>query len=318
MRAKFQSKIIVVMIVYNEKLRIERCLKSLKMQNVDFICVISDNRSTDGTFSILSKELHSDTRFIVIQPEKHLGHVDHFVFLCDFVFSNMENSRYLMTLGGDDELLSENYLASLSEWLDQNPNYQIVSPKIINHNISIGRTSVVSPRLGSNYGFIRLLKFSTKSSQSGFINFVNGLMRAHTYLSYSKCWEYYGNLEVTCNSQRKIKTEFAVYMDLVRFNRVGNCGKARLLKEVGNRDSSGYRKPFVSQPQQPKPNRGFLANLDHQIRSMLIPFSSFLHFKNQISLVQGVYLLIYAVLSFITNLSTLVALKLHKLLKSFI
>lgn len=296
-------------------MRIERCLKSLKMQNVNFICVISDNRSNDGTFSILSKELHSDPRFIVIQPKKHLGQVDHFVFLCDFVFSNMKNAQYLMAFSGDDELLSENYLASLSEWLDQNPNYQIVSPKIINHNISSGRTSVVSPRLSSNYGFIRLLKFSTKSSHSGFINFVNGLMRTHTFLSYSKGYEYYGNLEV---AQRKIKTEFAVFLDLVRFNRVGNCGEAKLFKEVGNRDSSGNRKPLVLQPKQPKPNRGLLANLGHQISSMYIPFSSFLHFKKQISPVQSIYLLIYAVLSFITNLSTLVALKLYKLLKSFI
>lgn len=309
------------MMIYNEILRIERCLNSLKMQNIDFVCVISDNRSNDGTFSILNKELHLDPRFVVIQPEKHLGQVDHYLFLCDFVFSNIQNSQYVMTLGGDDELQSKDYLASLSDWLDQNSNYQIVSPQIINHNISLGTTSLVVPQLCSKYGFTRLLKFSTKSSRSGFTNFVNGLMRTHTYLNYYKSWAYYGDLEKVPESQRKIRTEFAVFVDLVRLRRIGACSSVRLLKEVGNRDSNGNRKSLVGKAiysELPKRNSGFLANLNHQIKNMLIPFNAFLYFKNQISTIQNVYLLIYACLSLIVNLNTLIVYKLNKLLKSFI
>ena len=318
MQANYKSKLVVVMHVYNEELRIERCLHSLKIQNIDFLCVISDNRSTDNTLSLINRESNLDSRFIVIQPEKHLSQMDHYIFICDFVFKKIQNSQYIMTLGADDVLLSDNYLASLSKWLDQNLDYQLVSPQIINCNIGTGKTSVVSPHLSSRYSFVRLLKFSTQSSSSGFINFVNGMMRTHTYLNYSKLWAYYGDLEIAQVSQRKIKTEFAVFIDLIILAKVGNCSSVKLFKEVGNRSSNENRKSLdikSSESKTLKSNSGLVANLNHQIRSMLIPYNAYLYFKNQSSAIHNIYSFVYACLSLITNLYSLILFKLNRVLR---
>ena len=249
----------------------------------------------------------------LIQPKQYLPLIDNYNFAISYAMSNYKSIEYMMNFAGDDELLNDNYLSTLINWLEKNPTYQAVSPTIVNYSYKFNTKSEVKPSLSSKFRFLRVLKFSTRTSNSGFINLVNGLMHSNSYKNLMDLLYSCSKLESLPTNQRPIRSEYIAFLDFAENNRVGHCHSVKLLKEIHNRDNYDIRTNFritrdvkVSQ----------IKNAKHQILSIAWPIKAFIFFKPYLSINKKIYLFVYSNLYFITNLLDLILKKLKKISKN--
>jgi O-antigen biosynthesis protein len=122
--------IVVAIPIYNEARFIVETIRSVKAQDwQDFLVLISDNCSNDGTEAICRREIADDPRFHYIRHSKNMGAAENFNFALDAT-----DSPYFMWLGGHDiiapeflrlhlralEMQSESSLSySLTQWIDE-------------------------------------------------------------------------------------------------------------------------------------------------------------------------------------------------------
>ena len=65
-----EKRVLLTLQVYNEIANIEQCVESIKSQNINFLCLISDNVSTDGTREFLTTFVaRNPSDFILISQE---------------------------------------------------------------------------------------------------------------------------------------------------------------------------------------------------------------------------------------------------------
>lgn len=304
-------KNVIILGIFNEISRISRCIESLENQNMDFICIVSDNKSNDGTYEYLTQNLKNDHRFFLIQPAQHIPQIDNFIYALDFALDNFNDIKYLMNFSGDDELLNNNYLESLSVWLDSNPSYQAVAPTIVNYSYRHKTSREVNPKLSSKFSFFRVIKFSTQTSSSGFINIVNGLMRKNIYIDFMESLYTLSSSEANGKPGRNIRAEFIAYVKFSMNNRIGNVSSVKLFKEIHNRFDSDNR---INALEINKENISKVANLKHQLHSQLWPYKAFIFFHSSLDWKVKINLFIFANLFLMTNMLSIFWNKSRKLL----
>jgi glycosyltransferase involved in cell wall biosynthesis len=303
------TRVLVILPVYNEIQRIDRCISSLMKQNLDFRCVISDNRSTDGTFELIREKISKDSRFHLVRTKEHSSIISNADNALEHSFQLRIESDYMFCFAGDDTLISHDYLSSLAIWLDHNETFDVVSPTIEMFNYSTKTKWEINPSLKSKSPYLRVLKWGLRNSSSGFTNFICGLMRRSTYLELQKNNRANWNFENKGTSGRAIRSEFVTYIQFVIASKVGNCNKVVLQKEIHNRTPSGDRVFDAQSINQPN---GFIYNFVHQMRSISIPFRSLKLFRNRMSLQEFSMLGLFSILYFSTNFLSLLQKKVAK------
>ncbi|KAB2640280.1 MAG: glycosyltransferase family 2 protein [Verrucomicrobia bacterium] len=101
--------------VYNAQHLLERCLKNLCAEDLDYRIVISDNASTDKTEEIARAFVHSDSRVRYIRHESNMGAGNNFLFLLNSADTELFAWRAY------DDLSSPGYFRSLTQALRENP-----------------------------------------------------------------------------------------------------------------------------------------------------------------------------------------------------
>jgi glycosyltransferase involved in cell wall biosynthesis len=92
----------------------------------DFRAVIVDNRSTDGTAEIARAYCAKDPRFEVLTQDAHLSAVDNFIYCMEY---GLAHSDYFC-LRACDDFSSPNYLTTLVDALDRNPDKLLAAPTV--------------------------------------------------------------------------------------------------------------------------------------------------------------------------------------------
>jgi O-antigen biosynthesis protein len=95
----FEHDIVIIGVpIYNEEKYLYECLSSIASQvHSNFICIVSDNFSTDNSFEIADRFSREDSRFIVVKQLRNIGSSKNFEFLL-----NSSNSPFFMWIGGHD------------------------------------------------------------------------------------------------------------------------------------------------------------------------------------------------------------------------
>ena len=110
-------QITIGMPVFNDVLFIEKSIKSILSQIfTDFILIISDDGSTDGSQQICEKYVELDSRVKYIRQPKNLGISKNMQYLL-----SLAETPYFMW-AGDDDLMDETYVEKLHDALEKNPD----------------------------------------------------------------------------------------------------------------------------------------------------------------------------------------------------
>lgn len=119
-------KVTVGIPVYNEELNISSTLDSLLEQDYNnFEILISDNKSTDKTVEIIEKFIQKHSKIRLLRNEVNVGALENWNRLI-----RKADGKYFMIAGSHD-LLSNNYISSLVESLENNPNAVLAYAKTI-------------------------------------------------------------------------------------------------------------------------------------------------------------------------------------------
>lgn len=101
--------VVVFLPVFNEARFIAETLSAIQHQTMtDWICLLGDNASTDGTTEIIAEMTGGDDRFKVFRHPENLGAVQNYWFLLEHL-ENTYDPDGMMLLGGHDTI-SERYL----------------------------------------------------------------------------------------------------------------------------------------------------------------------------------------------------------------
>jgi teichuronic acid biosynthesis glycosyltransferase TuaG len=111
----------IMMPVYNGEKTIELAIRSLFLQTYEnWICIIVDDGSTDGTFSLL-KKYDSDKKFKIIRLQKNSGRA-----VSRQIALNNAVGQYLGYLDADD-FYHPKKLERQIEYLERNPEIHLIS-----------------------------------------------------------------------------------------------------------------------------------------------------------------------------------------------
>ena len=109
----FHETIIIGVPLYNESQFIRATLDSLLSQTYkNFLVLIADNASDDGSSEICQEFVQKDHRFIYYRHKNNIGSCENF----QYIYENT-NSTFLMWLGGHDFIAPE-YIETLLKILD--------------------------------------------------------------------------------------------------------------------------------------------------------------------------------------------------------
>lgn len=114
------SRIVVGIPVYNEERFVVDCIQSMQAQTErDFLCVISDNASTDGTEAACRRAIDGDARFVYVRQPHNIGSSPNVNFL-----RSATESRYFAWIGSHDRVQPD-FLRRHLEFLDAHPEYLV-------------------------------------------------------------------------------------------------------------------------------------------------------------------------------------------------
>lgn len=123
--------ILVWMPVYNEVRFVKQAIDSVLAQtHGDFLLVISDNHSNDGSSEIIDRAVSGDIRITKVSPPKHMAAIDHVQYLWDQVLPTFSNIKYTIFIGGHD-IWAPNLLECLLARALREPNASIVFPDML-------------------------------------------------------------------------------------------------------------------------------------------------------------------------------------------
>lgn len=111
------ASVVVLLTVYNRKSVSNTIESVLKQSFKDFVLLIIDNASDDGTYELLKEYAKKDSRIIVIQNDKNMGQT----------YSlhrgmSMANGKYIARIDADD-IMTPQRLQRQYDFLEKNPDY---------------------------------------------------------------------------------------------------------------------------------------------------------------------------------------------------
>lgn len=237
------KRVLLILQVFNEIANIEQCVESIKSQNVTFLCLISDNMSTDGTREFLSSFVsRNPDDFILISPKTHLNIAAHFSFIYGYHDESFDLIPYRMIIGGDDYLDSPNFLNELISSIEKNPKFDLSVPTYQFQDEDNKSTSNSSIGMKSQNSFLRMFLLAFYPTRLGNYNFVISLMKkdafdfwALTLISFSE--------KNTSNSRPK-KAEVIASFRLLQKHSIVLNDKATYVKRIHNPNRSDRLRPF--------------------------------------------------------------------------
>ena len=145
----------IICICWNHENYIEQCLNSLLSQtykNIEIIFI--DNLSTDNSFEIANKMLsESETHFTLIKRTSNFGISSNINFAV-----NLCKGKYIMSMSTDDWLTPDS-IAKKVQYLEENPQFAMVSSNGYIYNQNINETiPYIENRAKTGYLFHDLLK----------------------------------------------------------------------------------------------------------------------------------------------------------------
>ena len=262
------KKIGISLHVYNEASRIQRSVASLINQNCDFICVISDNLSTDGTFEQIEAQIKNDPRFILIRQKSHVNQMLNFKSCVEILLDPLTEADYLMHFAADDQLLETSYLSRLQTAITSNPSINVLAPALKLVNAQSNAMKTVDLANESKINILRVLKLGLSKSDSGKFNFVSALMSKSAFRIWYDTYCMSSDFENQDVMSRAIKSEFVAMFRLVNIYPIHGCKDVTYVKEIHNRDG------LVNRAKSGLKHESQVSKfqlLGHQLRSFAIP-----------------------------------------------
>lgn len=154
-------KLSVVVVSWNTKDLLEKCLKSLYIElestNITSEVFVIDNNSADGSSSMVSKQF-PNVRLIANPDNKGFGRANNQAL-------RKVTGEYILLLNPDTEVLP-NAISSLLVFAEQNSKVGIVAPQLLNTDGSIQRSCRAFPSLsGMFYEIIGLSRLFPKAKK---------------------------------------------------------------------------------------------------------------------------------------------------------
>lgn len=125
-----KTKVAIVVLTINSLKMVKEELSNilhLDTKDLEVLCVVVDNGSTDGTEKELKNYTLNSIKYKYIQTGKNLGFAGGNNIGIKYALGN--GSDYILILN-DDMILPSDLLTKLVKFMDQNPKVGIVSPKI--------------------------------------------------------------------------------------------------------------------------------------------------------------------------------------------
>ena len=171
------EKLIIGVPVYNEEKYLHQCLSSIQDQShQDFICIISDNCSTDASVQIASDFTQKDNRFFIVKQNKNIGSSKNFEYLL-----KETDSLYFMWVGAHD-LLDANALSKyLQEYEKENISCVFSNFSIVNEIGELKRIDHSGMKWDVRFRS-KILRFIKSSLVRGGCPPINGLFRRKSLL----------------------------------------------------------------------------------------------------------------------------------------
>ena len=238
-----EKRVLLFLQVYNEIANIEQCVESIKSQNVDFLCLISDNISTDGTREFLTSFVSRNPEgFILISPKTHLNIAKHFTFIHSYHDENFDVIPYRMILGGDDYLDSPNFLKELISSIEKNPDFDLSAP-IYQLQDEINKlTRDLSIRITSKNSVIRMLLLAFFPTRLGNYNFVISLMKKDAFDFWVSTLLIL--MERNTSNSRPKQAEVIATFRLLKKHSIVLNGQATYVKRIHNPNRSDRLQSF--------------------------------------------------------------------------
>jgi len=144
-------KISISIVTYNNSKVIKKCINSIfnVTNNIDFEIIVVDNNSSDSTASIIEKDFK---KVRLIKNNRNIG-----FGAAHNIAINVGRGKYHLVLN-PDIIFVENSLKKLINFMDENYNIGLISPKIL---LSNGSIQYLCRRLPSLFGFI-IIRFMPK------------------------------------------------------------------------------------------------------------------------------------------------------------
>jgi glycosyltransferase involved in cell wall biosynthesis len=121
-----QIKLLIYSCIYNESQFLAAMLESLLNQtDQDFLLILSDNFSTDGTSDIIGNYIHRFPNISVISPPSFLPGIEHVHYVCSYIAQNCQGYTHTLFLGGHDIISSET-IHCLKSRAEQSPASAII------------------------------------------------------------------------------------------------------------------------------------------------------------------------------------------------
>lgn len=292
------KRVLLILQVFNEIANIEQCVESIKSQNVTFLCLISDNFSTDGTREFLTSFVsRNPDDFILISPKSHLSIAAHFAFIYGYHDKSFDLIPYRMILGGDDYLDSPNFLNELISSIEKNPKFDLSVPTYQLQDESNKSTSNFSIGIKSQNSFLRMFLLAFYPTRLGNYNFVISLMKkdafdfwALTLISFS---------EKNMSNSRPKKPEVIASFRLLQKHSIVLNDKATYVKRIHNPNRSDRLRPFSDLLAHK--DRDFFIILRMHFQSFISIFSMAKEFKEEMKLSEYSWYLCLGSIEFIVG-----------------
>lgn len=292
------KQVLLILPVFNEIANIEQCVESIKSQNVTFLCLISDNLSTDGTREFLTSFVsRNPDDFILISPKTHLSSAAHFPFIYGYHDKSFDLIPYRMIIGGDDYLDSPNFLNELISSIEKNLKFDLSVPTYQLQDEVNKSTSNFSIGMKSQNSFLRMFLLAFYPTRLGNYNFVISLMKkeafdfwALTLISFSE--------KHTLNSRPK-KAEVIASFRLLQKHSVVLNDKATYVKSIHNPNRSDRLLPFSDLLADK--DRDFFIILRMHFQSFISIFSMAKEFKEEMKLSEYSWYLCLGSIEFIVG-----------------
>lgn len=119
-------KISVIIVTYNNQAEINDCLNSIFSKTSDAEIIIVDNNSKDDTKRLI--KIYGN-KIKLVELKDNLG----FGIACNLGAEN-STGEYLVFLNPDTIILESDFFIKLVNSLEQNKDYGLIGPRIVNHN----------------------------------------------------------------------------------------------------------------------------------------------------------------------------------------
>lgn len=164
-----EKNLTIGMPVYNGEKYLEEALNSLLSVTIPFRLIISDNNSSDYTYSILKKYENKFDDITIIRQKNNIGAVENFLFLLE-----LSTTRYFSWLGADDMVGSGWFERNLE--VLQNDDRIIASIGGINLIEADGSLSIQRQRVEdltfNKSRLLRRMKFFSQPNELGRANLI--------------------------------------------------------------------------------------------------------------------------------------------------